>query len=97
MKDFRGASYKFYLFLSYYSGIATLFSYSMLIVFGINSGFLNALKLYGISLALGLFISFFVVRICAIILFDEVIPMAMISFFIVPIIGCRLLYLLVVM
>ena len=56
-KDFRGASYKVHSFLSYYSFIATLFIYSMLVYFAFTAGFVNAAKLFGISLLLNILFS----------------------------------------
>ena len=50
MKDFRGASQNFYLFLTYYSGLGTIFGLVMLVSFGINTELMNALKLMGISI-----------------------------------------------
>ena len=48
MKDFRGGSQKFYIFLTYCSGLETIFGLVMLVSFGINTELMNALKLIGI-------------------------------------------------
>ena len=49
MKDFRGASQNFYLFLTYYSTIGSVFGLVILVSFGINTELMNALKLMGMS------------------------------------------------
>ena len=96
MKDFRGASQKFYLFLIYYSGLGTIFGLSMLVSFGINAGLVNALKLMGMSIAaniiLGFIESFITLKIFKMDYAVE--KIGMISFFVVPILGYRLLDLL---
>ena len=48
MKEFKGASQKYYLFLTYYSGLGTMFGLAVLVSFGINTELMNALKLMGI-------------------------------------------------
>ena len=96
MKDFRGASHKFYLFLTYYAGLGTLFGLSMLVSFGINTELMNALKLMGMSIVTNMILvsveSVITLRILKIDYSVE--KIGTISFFVVPILGYRLLDLL---
>jgi len=96
MKDFRGASHKFYLFLIYYSGLGTLFGLSMLVYFGINTELMNALKLVGISIVSNMILIFIETIITLKILKMDyaVEKIGMVSFFVVPVLGYRLLVLL---
>jgi len=96
MKDFRGASHKFYLFLIYYSGLGTLFGLSMLVYFGINTELMNALKLVGISIVSNMILIFIETIITLKILKMDysVEKIGTISFFVVPVLGYRLLVLL---
>tara|TARA_B110000285_G_scaffold177973_1_gene200033 strand:- start:144 stop:443 length:300 start_codon:yes stop_codon:yes gene_type:complete len=96
MKDFRGASHKFYLFLIYYSGLGTLFGLSMLVYFGINTELMNALKLVGISIVSNMILIFIETIITTKLLkLDYAVEkIGMVSFFVVPILGYRLLDLL---
>jgi vacuolar-type H+-ATPase subunit I/STV1 len=50
MKDFRGGSQKFYLFLTYCSGSEIIFGLLMLVFFGINTELMNVIKLMGMSI-----------------------------------------------
>lgn len=96
MKDFKGASQKFYLFLTYYSGLGTLFGLSMLILFGINTGVVNALKLMGMSIVANMvLVSFETLITLRILKMDySVEKIGFISFFVVPFLGYKLLVLL---
>jgi len=96
MKDFRGASHKFYLFLIYYSGLGTLFGLSMLVYFGINTELMNALKLLGIAIVSNMIlVSIETIITLKILKMDySVEKIGMVSFFVVPILGYRLLDLL---
>ena len=96
MKHFGGASHKFYLFLIYFSGLGTLFALSILIIVLYQSNFTYALKLMGISIVVNIFLvsieTFITKRILR--LDYAVQKIGMISFFVVPILGYRLLVLL---
>ena len=96
MKDFRGASQSFYLFLSYYSGIGTIFGLAMLVSFGINNGILNGAKLMGMSIISNMILisieSLITLRLLKIDYAVE--KIGAVSFFVVPILGFRLLDLL---
>ena len=96
MKDFRGASHKFYLFLTYYAGLGTLFGLSMLVYFGINTELMNALKLLGIAIVSNMIlVSIETIITLKILKMDySVEKIGMVSFFVVPILGYRLLDLL---
>jgi len=96
MKDFRGASHKFYLFLIYYAGLGTLFGLSMLVYFGINTELMNALKLLGIAIVSNMIlVSIETIITLKILKMDySVEKIGMVSFFVVPILGYRLLDLL---
>ena len=96
MKDFRGASKNFYLFLTYYSGIGTLFGIAMLVSFGVNTEIMNAIKLIGMSIVSNMILvsveSLITLRLLKIDYAVE--KIGMISFFLVPILGYRLMVLL---
>jgi len=96
MKDFRGASRNFYLFLTYYSGIGTLFGIAMLVSFGVNTEIMNAIKLIGMSIVSNMILvsveSLITLRLLKIDYAVE--KIGMISFFVVPILGYRLMLLL---
>ena len=96
MKDFRGASQNFYLFLTYYSGLGTIFGLVMLVSFGINTELMNALKLMGISIVSNMILvvieTFITTKLLK--LDYAVEKIGMISFFVVPILSYRLLVLL---
>ena len=96
MKDFRGASRNFYLFLTYYSGIGTLFGIAMLVSFGVNTEIMNAIKLIGMSIVSNMILvsveSLITLRLLKIDYAVE--KIGMISFFVVPILGYRLMVLL---
>ena len=96
MKDFRGASQNFYLFLTYYSGLGTIFGLVMLVSFGINTELMNALKLMGISIVSNMILvvieTFITTKLLK--LDYAVEKIGMISFFVVPVLGYRLLDLL---
>jgi len=96
MKDFRGASRNFYLFLTYYSGIGTLFGIAMLVSFGVNTEIMNAVKLIGMSIVSNMVLvsveSLITLRLLKIDYAVE--KIGMISFFVVPILGYRLMVLL---
>jgi len=96
MKDFRGASRNFYLFLTYYSGIGTLFGIAMLVSFGVNTEIMNAVKLIGMSIVSNMILvsveSLITLRLLKIDYAVE--KIGMISFFVVPILGYRLMVLL---
>jgi len=96
MKDFRGASRNFYLFLTYYSGIGTLFGIAMLVSFGVNTEIMNAVKLIGMSIVSNMVLvsveSLITLRLLKIDYAVE--KIGMISFFVVPILGYRLMLLL---
>lgn len=96
MKDFRGASQKFYLFLTYYSILGTIFGLSMLVSFGINTELMNALKLMGISIVSNMILVVIETFITTKLLkMDYAVErIGMISFFVVPVLGYRLLVLL---
>ena len=96
MKDFRGTSQKFYLFLTYYSGLGTVYGLAILISFGINDGFINAFKLMGMSIVTNIILvsveSVITLRVLKIDYAVE--KIGMISLFVIPILGYRLLNLL---
>ena len=96
MKDFRGASKNFYLFLTYYSGLGTIFGLAMLVSFGINTELMNALKLMGMSIVSNMILvvieTFITTKLLK--LDYAVEKIGMISFFVVPILSYRLLVLL---
>jgi hypothetical protein len=96
MKDFRGASRNFYLFLTYYSGIGTLFGIAMLVSFGVNTEIMNAVKLIGMSIVSNMVLvsveSLITLRLLKIDYAVE--KIGMISFFVVPISGYRLMVLI---
>lgn len=96
MKDFRGASRNFYLFLTYYSGIGTLFGIAMLVSFGVNTEIMNAVKLLGMSIISNMVLvsieSLITLRLLKIDYAVE--KIGMISFFVVPILGYRLMVLI---
>lgn len=96
MKDFRGASQNFYLFLTYYSGLGTIFGLVMLVSFGYNSELMNALKLMGISIISNMILvvieTFITTKLLK--LDYAVEKIGMISFFVVPVLSYRLLVLL---
>ena len=96
MKDFRGVSRNFYLFLTYYSGIGTLFGIAMLVNFGVNTEIMNAVKLIGMSIVSNMILvsveSLITLRLLKIDYAVE--KIGMISFFVVPILGYRLMLLL---
>ena len=96
MKDFRGASQNFYLFLTYYSGLGTIFGLVMLVSFGINTELMNALKLMGISIVSNMILvvieTFITTKLLK--LDYAVEKIGMISFFVVPVLSYRLLVLL---
>ena len=96
MKDFRGASRNFYLFLTYYSGIGTLFGIAMLVSFGVNTEIMNAVKLIGMSIVSNMILvsveSLITLRLLKIDYAVE--KIGMISFFVVPILGYRLMVLI---
>ena len=96
MKDFRGASQNFYLFLTYYSGLGTIFGLVMLVSFGINTELMNALKLMGMSIVSNIILvvieTFITTKLLKL---DYVVEkIGMVSFFVVPVLGYRLLVLL---
>ena len=96
MKDFRGASQNFYLFLTYYSGLGTIFGLAMLVSFGINTELMNALKLMGMSIVSNMILvvieTFITTKLLK--LDYAVEKIGMVSFFVVPVLGYRLLVLL---
>ena len=96
MKDFRGASQNFYLFLTYYSGLGTIFGLGILVSFGINTELMNALKLMGMSIVSNMILvvieTFITTKLLK--LDYAVEKIGMISFFVVPILSYRLLVLL---
>jgi len=96
MKDFRGASQNFYLFLTYYSGLGTIFGLVMLVSFAYNSELMNALKLMGMSIVSNMILvvieTFITTKLLKL---DYVVEkIGMISFFVVPVLSYRLLVLL---
>ena len=96
MKDFRGASQNFYLFLTYYSGLGTIFGLVMLVSFGYNSELMNALILMGISIISNMILvvieTFITTKLLK--LDYAVEKIGMISFFVVPFLAYRLIVLL---
>ena len=96
MKDFRGASQNFYLFLTYYSGLGTIFGLVVLVSFGINTELMNALKLMGMSIVSNMILvvieTFITTKLLK--LDYAVEKIGMVSFFVVPVLGYRLLVLL---
>ena len=96
MKDFRGASQNFYLFLTYYSGLGTIFGLGILVSFGINTELMNALKLMGMSIVSNMILvvieTFITTKLLK--LDYAVEKIGMISFFVVPVLSYRLLVLL---
>ena len=96
MKEFKGASQKYYLFLTYYSGLGTMFGLAMLVSFGINTELMNALKLMGISIISNMILVVIETFVTTKLLRMDyaVAKIGMVSFFVVPVLGYRLLVLL---
>ena len=96
MKDFRGASQNFYLFLTYYSGLGTIFGLGILVSFGINTELMNALKLIGMSIVSNMVLVVIETFVTTKLLRMDyaVAKIGMVSFFVVPVLGYRLLVLL---
>ena len=96
MKEFKGASQKYYLFLTYYSGLGTMFGLAVLVSFGINTELMNALKLMGISIISNMILVVIETFVTTKLLrMDYVVEkIGMVSFFVVPVLGYRLLVLL---
>ena len=96
MKDFRGASQNFYLFLTYYSGLGTIFGLGILVSFGINTELMNALKLIGMSIVSNMVLVVIETFVTTKLLRMDyaVEKIGMVSFFVVPVLGYRLLVLL---
>jgi len=96
MKDFRGASQNFYLFLTYYSTIGSVFGLVMLVSFGINTELMNALKLMGMSVIANMVLVFIesIITLKILRIDYSVEKIGMVSFFVVPFLGYRLLDLL---
>ena len=96
MKDFRGASQNFYLFLTYYSGIGSVFGLVILVSFGINTELMNALKLMGMSVIANMVLVFIesIITLKILRIDYSVEKIGMVSFFVVPFLGYRLLDLL---
>ena len=96
MKDFRGASQNFYLFLTYYSGLGTIFGLGILVSFGINTELMNALKLMGMSIVSNMVLVVIETFVTTKLLRMDyaVAKIGMVSFFVVPVLGYRLLVLL---
>jgi hypothetical protein len=96
MKEFKGASQKYYLFLTYYSGLGTMFGLAMLVSFGINTELMNALKLMGISIISNMILVVIETFVTTKLLRMDyaVEKIGMVSFFVVPVLGYRLLVLL---
>ena len=93
--DFFGASRYVHLFLIYFSGIGTIFGLYILFYFGINAGLMSALTLMVISIITNIILTIIE---CNITLkadiYYAVEKIGVISFFVVPILGYRLLSLL---
>jgi|TARA_R110000850_G_scaffold61870_1_gene141389 hypothetical protein len=96
MKEFKGASQKYYLFLTYYSGLGTMFGLAVLVSFGINTELMNALKLMGISIISNMILVVIETFVTTKLLRMDyaVEKIGMVSFFVVPVLGYRLLVLL---
>ena len=96
MKDFRGASQNFYLFLTYYSTIGSVFGLVILVSFGINTELMNALKLMGISVIANMVLVFIesIITLKILRIDYSVQKIGMVSFFVVPFLCYRLLDLL---
>ena len=96
MKDFRGASQNFYLFLTYYSTIGSVFGLVILVSFGINTELMNALKLMGMSVIANMVLVFIesIITLKILRIDYSVQKIGMVSFFVVPFLGFRLLDLL---
>ena len=96
MKDFRGASQNFYLFLTYYSTIGSVFGLVILVSFGINTELMNALKLMGLSVIANMVLVFIesIITLKILRIDYSVEKIGMVSFFVVPFLGYRLLDLL---
>ena len=96
MKDFRGASQNFYLFLTYYSTIGSVFGLVILVSFGINTELMNALKLMGMSVIANMVLVFIesIITLKILRIDYSVEKIGMVSFFVVPFLGFRLLDLL---
>ena len=96
MKEFKGASQKYYLFLTYYSGLGTMFGLAVLVSFGINTELMNALKLMGISIISNMILVVIETFVTTKLLRMDyaVAKIGMVSFFVVPVLGYRLLVLL---
>ena len=96
MKDFRGASQNFYLFLTYFSGLGTIFGLVMLVSFGINTELMNALKLMGMSIVSNIILvvieTFITTKLLK--LDYAVQKIGTVSFFVVPFLAYRLIVLL---
>ena len=96
MKDFRGTSQNFYLFLTYYSTIGSVFGLVILVSFGINTELMSALKLMGMSVIANMVLVFIesIITLKILRIDYSVEKIGMVSFFVVPFLGYRLLDLL---
>ena len=95
-KDFRGASQKFYQFLTAFSSIGTGFGLIVLLSIAINSEWVNGLILMGISVVVNMILviieSTITIKLLKIDYAVE--KIGMLSFFVVPILAYRLIVLL---
>ena len=96
VKNFRGASQKFYYFITAYSSIGTGFGLIVLLSIAINSEWINGLKLLGISVVVNMILVIIESTITIKILKIEysVQKIGMVSFFVVPFLAYRLIVLL---
>ena len=95
MKDFEGSSQGLKLFLTFFAGLGTFYGLGMLIYIGYSTSWMLVLKVFGITI-----ISTTILIAIEAIITSKIIPMnyavpktAIISFFVVPIAGYRLLVL----
>ena len=96
MKNFQGASKKFYRFLTTYSSIGTGFGLIVLLSIAINSELVNALKLLSISVVVNMVLVIIesTITIKFLKIDYAVQKIGMVSFFVVPFLAYRLIVLL---
>ena len=92
MKDFQGASRNFYLFLTYYSGLGTIFGFALLGSIAYSTNVIDALILMVISIVSNMILvlieSTITLRVLKINYSVE--KIGMVSLFVVPVVGYRL-------
>ena len=95
MKDFEGSSQGVELFLTFFAGLGTFYGLGMLIYIGYSTSWMLVLKVFGITIiSTSILVAIEVIITSKIIRMNYAVPkIAIISFFVVPIAGYRLLVL----